>query len=106
MLLAQQAELLILDEPTSALDIHHQYQLMELLSNLNKSTGKGVIVILHDLNLALRFATQIVALKAGKVAFSGEASLLQDEQRLSDLYATPVTLIDHPNQNHKVAIVC
>lgn len=106
MLLAQQAELLILDEPTSALDIHHQYQLMELLSNLNKSTGKGVIVILHDLNLALRFATQIVALKAGKVAFSGEASLLQDEQRLSDLYATPVALIDHPKQNHKVAIVC
>ncbi|QLE83946.1 ABC transporter ATP-binding protein [Shewanella sp. Scap07] len=106
MLLAQQAELLILDEPTSALDIQHQYQLMDLLSRLNKTTGKGVIVILHDLNLALRYATQIVALKAGKVAFHGDVSLLQDEQRLSDLYATPVTLIDHPHQPHKVAIVC
>ncbi len=106
MLLAQQAELLILDEPTSALDIQHQYQLMELLSDLNKNTGKGVIVILHDLNLALRYATHTVALKAGKVAFQGKVDLLQDEQLLSDLYSTPVKLIDHPEQDHKVAVVC
>ena len=106
MLLAQQADLLILDEPTSALDIHHQYQLMDLLSKLNKSTGKGVIVILHDLNLALRFATHIVALKAGKIAFKGEVDVLLDEQLLSNLYSTPVRLIDHPELNHKVAVVC
>ncbi|MDR8526109.1 ABC transporter ATP-binding protein [Shewanella fidelis] len=106
MLLAQQADLLILDEPTSALDIQHQYQLMQLLSDLNKTTGKGVIVILHDLNLALRFATQIVALKAGRIDFSGGAELLLDEQRLSDLYTTPVSLIDHPSQPHKVAVIC
>ncbi|MEI6859243.1 MAG: ABC transporter ATP-binding protein [Shewanella sp.] len=106
MLLAQQADLLILDEPTSALDIHHQYQLMELLSQLNKKTGKGVIIILHDLNLALRFATHIVALKAGKIAFKGKVNVLLDEQLLSDLYSTPVRLIDHPEQDHKVAVVC
>ncbi|WP_076413402.1 ABC transporter ATP-binding protein [Shewanella sp. UCD-KL12] len=106
MLLAQQADLLILDEPTSALDIQHQYQLMELLSELNKNTGKGVIVILHDLNLALRYATHTVALKSGKVAFQGKVDLLQDEQLLSDLYSTPVKLIDHPEQDHKVAVVC
>lgn len=106
MLLAQQADLLILDEPTSALDIQHQYQLMELLSALNKKTGKGVIVILHDLNLALRYATHTVALKAGKIAFQGKVDLLQDEKLLSDLYSTPVKLIDHPEQDHKVAVVC
>ncbi len=66
MLLAQQSPVLILDEPTSALDIHHQYQLMNLLSELNKVHGIGVIVILHDLNLSLRYATHIVALKKGK----------------------------------------
>ncbi len=63
MLLAQQSPVLILDEPISALDIHHQYQLMNLLSELNKVHGIGVIVILHDLNLSLRYATHIVALK-------------------------------------------
>ncbi|PMG77403.1 ABC transporter [Shewanella sp. 10N.286.51.B7] len=106
MLLAQQAKLMILDEPTSALDIQHQYQLMELLSRLNKETGVGVIVILHDLNLALRFATQIIALKKGKIAFQGDTDILLDETLLSDLYATPVTLVDHPSKPHKVAIVC
>ncbi|ROS00149.1 iron complex transport system ATP-binding protein [Sinobacterium caligoides] len=106
MLLAQQAELLILDEPTSALDIHHQYQLMALLSELNKSTGKGIIVILHDLNLALRYATEVIALKQGKLAFQGDLDMLLDEQRLSALFSTNVALIDHPTHSHKVAIVC
>lgn len=106
MLLAQQSDILILDEPTSALDIHHQYQLMELLSDLNQKTGKGIIVILHDLNLTLRYATDIIALKSGKIAFHGKANCLLDETLLSDLYATSIKLIDHPEHNHKVAIVC
>ena len=71
MLLAQQSPVLILDEPTSALDVHHQFQLMGLLSELNKKENVGVIVILHDLNLALRYATHIVALKKGQIAFEG-----------------------------------
>lgn len=111
MLLAQQSPVLILDEPTSALDIQHQYQLMALLAQLNQQQGCGVIVILHDLNLALRYATHIVALKQGKIAFDGPASTLVDEQRLSELYQTPISLIDHPNiqdgmTTNKVAIVC
>ncbi|BCL70598.1 Iron(3+)-hydroxamate import ATP-binding protein fhuC [Vibrio nigripulchritudo MADA3029] len=106
MLLAQQSNFLILDEPTSALDVQHQYQVMSLLKKLNQESGKGVLVILHDLNLALRFASHVIALKQGKVLFQGEHSLLLDEQRLSALYNTPVSLIDHPKHNHKVAIVC
>ncbi|MCE7577655.1 ABC transporter ATP-binding protein [Aliivibrio fischeri] len=106
MLLAQQSDILILDEPTSALDIHHQYQLMELLSDLNQKTGKGIIAILHDLNLTLRYATDIIALKSGDIAFHGKAHHLLDETLLSDLYATSIKLIDHPEYNHKVAIVC
>ncbi len=110
MLLAQQSPILILDEPTSALDIQHQYQLMALLSELNKTQQVGIIVILHDLNLALRYASHIIALKKGKIAFAGEASLLLDEQRLSSLYETPIKLIEHPDntdiQQYKVAVVC
>lgn len=111
MLLAQQSPVLILDEPTSALDVQHQYQLMALLAQLNQTQGCGIIVILHDLNLALRYATHIVALKQGKVDFEGDASLLADEARLSALYQTPIQLLDHPMSNsdshtHKVAIVC
>ncbi|MFM2479345.1 ABC transporter ATP-binding protein [Celerinatantimonas sp. MCCC 1A17872] len=110
MLLAQQSPLLLLDEPTSALDIQHQYQLMELLFELNHDNQYGVVAILHDLNLALRYADHIIALKQGQIAFAGDAQLLEDEQRLSDLYQTPIKLLDHPQSNSaqatKVAIVC
>lgn len=106
MLLAQQSPVLILDEPTSALDIHHQYHLMDLLQELNQQTGCGILVILHDLNLALRYATHIVALKQGKIAFSGAKELLLDDQRLTDLYETDIRLLDHPQQgNQKIAVV-
>ncbi len=110
MLLAQESPVLILDEPTSALDIQHQYQLMALLEELNQQQGCGVIVILHDLNLSLRYATHIVALKQGQVAFSGPANEQMDEKKLSSLYQTPIKLIDHPDSSdsssHKVAVVC
>ncbi|MDH5880983.1 ABC transporter ATP-binding protein [Vibrio cyclitrophicus] len=111
MLLAQQSPVLILDEPTSALDVHHQFQLMGLLSELNKKENVGVIVILHDLNLALRYATHIVALKKGQIAFEGSADKLLDEQALSALYESPIRLIDHPvpaktAASEKVAVVC
>lgn len=111
MLLAQQSPILILDEPTSALDVHHQFQLMQLLSELNKTENVGIIVILHDLNLALRYATHIVALKKGRIAFEGSADILLNEQRLSDLYESPIKLIDHPTPSEtetskKVAVVC
>lgn len=106
MLLAQQSPVLILDEPTSALDIHHQYHLMDLLQELNQQTGCGILVILHDLNLALRYATHIVALKQGKIAFSGAKELLLDDQRLTDLYETDILLLDHPQQDdQKIAVV-
>ena len=107
MLLAQQSPVLILDEPTSALDIHHQYQLMRLLQDLNRTQRTGIIVILHDLNLALQYATHIIALKKGKVAFEGNAALLEDETRLSGLYETAIRLIPHPDtEQRKVAVVC
>lgn len=111
MLLAQQSPVLILDEPTSALDVHHQFQLMGLLSELNKKESIGVIVILHDLNLALRYATHIVALKKGQIAFEGDANKLLDEEALSELYNSPIRLIEHPAPattvtSGKVAVIC
>lgn len=106
MLLSQQSPVLILDEPTSALDVHHQYHLMDLLQKLNQETGCGVLVILHDINLALRYATHIVALKQGQIAFNGKTELIQDEKRLCELYQTEIQLIPHPTKPHQLAVVC
>ncbi|MCG8638199.1 MAG: ABC transporter ATP-binding protein [Desulfobacterales bacterium] len=109
MLLAQKAPVLILDEPTSALDVHHQYQLMNLLATLNQTQNGGIIIILHDLNLTLRYASHIIALKKGRIAFQGPVDGLLNEQRLSDLYQAPIRLIPHPDwdsRTGKVAVIC
>ncbi|MHA2936943.1 ABC transporter ATP-binding protein [Vibrio sp. RC27] len=106
MLIAQHSPILILDEPTSALDIQHQYQILDLLTQLNQEQNRGVIVILHDLNLILRYAEHVIALKSGQVSIEGCTEEVLTEDTLSDLYQKPIKLVDHPIHKHKVAVVC
>lgn len=106
MLLAQQAKVLILDEPTAALDLAHQYQMLSLLKKLHLEQNRGVIVVLHDINLALRFAQEILALQNGTVFYQGELTQFKNDELLSKLFNLPLTLLDHPNHNDKVAVVC
>lgn len=106
MLLAQQSPVLLLDEPTSALDIAHQYELLSLLKKLNQTTGQGMLLILHEVNLAARFADNILALKQGEVFFQGTPADLMDEQKLAELYGVPMSILPHPNHHSKVAVVC
>lgn len=104
MLLAQQAPLMLLDEPTSALDLGHQVELMRLLSTLNRQEGHGVVVILHDVNLAARYADRIVALRGGRVCFDGAPDALMSCERLSALYGVEMTLADAAD-GRKIAVV-
>jgi iron complex transport system ATP-binding protein len=71
MALAQQTDLLLLDEPTTFLDINHQVEVLDLLTDLVRNHGRTVVVVLHDLNLACRYADHLVAMKAGKIATEG-----------------------------------
>lgn len=73
MVLAQQTPYLLLDEPTTFLDIAHQYDLLRLLRR-QVEEGRTVVVVLHDLNQACRFAQHVVAMKAGRVVASGPPS--------------------------------
>lgn len=70
MTLAQDTDLLLLDEPTTFLDINHQVELLDLLADLN-CQGKTIVVVLHDLNLACRYADHIVAMKDGVIVAQG-----------------------------------
>lgn len=105
MLLAQQSPLILLDEPTSALDLAHQYELMTLLRELNLSTGRGIVAILHDINLTARYADRIVALKQGRIFFDGTPEQLLDNPLLSQLYDIDIELIEHPGSARKIAVV-
>ncbi len=67
MALAQQTDLLLLDEPTTFLDVSHQIEVLDLLTDLNRTRGTTIVMVLHDLNLAARYADHLVALAAGRV---------------------------------------
>jgi iron complex transport system ATP-binding protein len=71
MALAQETEMIFLDEPTTYLDMAHQLEVLELLQKLNVEQQRTIVMVLHDLNQAARFADYIIALKDGKVVKTG-----------------------------------
>ncbi|SEF70397.1 ABC transporter ATP-binding protein [Paenibacillus sp. UNC499MF] len=71
MALAQETEIIFLDEPTTYLDMAHQLEVLELLHKLNLEQGRTIVMVLHDLNQAARFADYIIALKDGEVVKAG-----------------------------------
>lgn len=92
--LAQQPKILLLDEPTSSLDLQNQYQVLEIVRDICHNTGITAIVVIHDLNLALRFCDRFLLLKDGLVYRYGDASIL-DRTAILDVYgvnAEPVTV--------------
>ncbi len=105
MLLAQAAPRLLLDEPTSALDLAHQYELVALLKRLDETAGRSVVVVLHDINLAARFADRLIVLRKGRVAFDGKAADLMQPALLSDLFGVAIDLVDHGPSGRPVAVV-
>lgn len=86
MLIAQEAQTLLLDEPISALDIAHQVEVLSLVQSLSRARGRSVIVVLHDLNMAARYCDHIVALKSGRLVFEGHPEALMTPDRLHDIY--------------------
>ena len=83
--LAQQPRILLLDEPTSSLDIQNQYQVLEIVRDICHRTGITAILVIHDLNLALRFCDRFLLLRQGRVYRCGDRSIL-DRQALLDVY--------------------
>lgn len=96
MTLAQGADVLVLDEPTSHLDTCHQLEVMELLARLNRDMGKTVVMVLHDLNLAARYAHHVVAIKAGEVVAAGPPAEVVTERHLWTVFGIRARVITDP----------
>ncbi|WP_159235934.1 heme ABC transporter ATP-binding protein [Raoultella terrigena] len=84
---------LFLDEPTSALDIHHQQHLFRLLRRLVRERQFNVCCVLHDLNLAARYADRVVLMDKGRVVDSGSPQAVMQQRALKDLYGADITVI-------------
>lgn len=89
--LAQEPKVLLLDEPTSSLDIKNQHEMLELVSSISKNENICVVVVLHDLNLALRYCDRFLLLKDNKVFSYGGAEIMTQEN-IEDVYGIPVTI--------------
>jgi iron complex transport system ATP-binding protein len=95
--------LLLLDEPTSSLDLGHQEQLMDAV-RLFANQGVATVMIVHDVNLAMRHADTVLALRDGKVIAQGQPSDVVNSALMKTLYNVNVTTIRHP-ETHKMILV-
>ncbi|MDQ3549134.1 MAG: ABC transporter ATP-binding protein [Chloroflexota bacterium] len=94
--LAQETPVLLLDEPTTFLDIAAQIDLLDLAWTLNREEGRTIVIILHDLNMAARYADLIVALKDGAVVTSGTPAEVLTGDLLRSVFGIEATIIDDP----------
>lgn len=96
MAIAQQTDLLLLDEPTTFLDIAHQIEVLDLVARLNRHEGRTVVVVLHDLNLACRYADHIVAMRDGAILVSGPPSEVVTAANVTTVFGLDCIVIDDP----------
>ncbi|MDR2397577.1 MAG: ABC transporter ATP-binding protein [Spirochaetaceae bacterium] len=86
MTLCQKTDFMLLDEPTTYLDMAHQMEILTLLSALNRREGRTVVMVLHELNNASRFADHILAMKDGRVLAEGPPSQVVTQETLRAVY--------------------
>ncbi|PHP94217.1 Fe(3+)-dicitrate ABC transporter ATP-binding protein [Pantoea agglomerans] len=96
MVLAQQTPLLLLDEPTTWLDIAHQIELLELMQDLNQQHGRTLVVVLHDLNQACRYASHLIAMRDGKIIAEGKPAAIVTPELIEAIYGLRCIIINDP----------
>lgn len=96
MALAQQTDILFLDEPTTFLDMAHQLEVLMLLKKLNEEEGRTVIMVVHDLNHATRYAHHMVAIKQGKIVAEGAPEDVVTQDVLRDVFGIEAHIVPDP----------
>jgi iron complex transport system ATP-binding protein len=96
MALAQGTDLLLLDEPTTFLDLAHQVDVLDLVHRLHAEAGRTVVMVLHDLNLAARYADRLVAMRDGRIVASGPPHEVITEDLLREVFGLDARVIADP----------
>ncbi|GHG54997.1 iron ABC transporter ATP-binding protein [Flavimobilis marinus] len=102
MVLAQDTEYVLLDEPLNNLDMQHAVSMMARLRRAADELGKTVVVVVHDINFAAAYADRIIAMTEGQIRYVGTPAEVITTETLTDLFATPVTVVDGPG--HPLAV--
>ncbi|WP_159888194.1 ABC transporter ATP-binding protein [Paenibacillus puerhi] len=96
MTLAQGTPTILLDEPTTYLDLAHQIEVLDLLHELNEQEQRTIVMVLHDINLACRYAHNVVAIRSSKVYAQGRPTEIINEQLIRDVFDLECRLIEDP----------
>lgn len=96
MTLAQDSEIILLDEPTTFLDLAYQIDVLDLLHDLNRERGKTIVMVLHDLNHACRYADFLVAVCEGRIAAQGEPASVVSEPMIREVFGIDCCIIADP----------
>jgi iron complex transport system ATP-binding protein len=96
MALAQQTDILLLDEPTTFLDVAHQVEVLDLLTDLNRERGTTIVMVLHDINLAARYADHLLAIREGRVVAAGAPTDILTSDLVRDVFALDALVMPDP----------
>ena len=102
MVVAQDTDYLLLDEPLNNLDMQHAVSMMARLRRAADELGKTVVLVVHDVNFAAAWADRVVAMTDGRIRHVGTPAQIMTEEILTDVFATPVTVVDGPG--HPLAV--
>ncbi|WP_176056165.1 ABC transporter ATP-binding protein [Brucella intermedia] len=104
MALAQQTDILLLDEPTTFLDISHQIEVLDMLTDLNQKRGTTVVMVLHDLNLAARYADFLVAMANGRLYATGTPDDVLTEQNVREVFHLESRIMTDPTSGRPIML--
>ncbi|MDQ1623822.1 MAG: iron-siderophore transport system ATP-binding protein [Actinomycetota bacterium] len=96
MALAQETEVLLLDEPTTYLDLAHQVEVLDLITDLNRTRGTTVAIVLHDLNLAARYSDHVIAMKDGRIVAEGASGDVITAELVREVFALDSRIVPDP----------
>ncbi|NYF14204.1 iron complex transport system ATP-binding protein [Pseudoclavibacter sp. JAI123] len=96
MSLAQNPKVLLLDEPTTFLDLSHQLEVLDLLVSLNRREGTTIVVVLHELNLAARYADELIVMRDGRIVASGAPTDVLTKEVVADAFALDALVMPDP----------
>jgi iron complex transport system ATP-binding protein len=94
--IAQGTDIMLLDEPTTFLDLTHQIDVLDLLTDLNRERARTVVCVLHDLNLACRYAHHLVVMKHGAIVAEGAPTEVVDVELVREVFELDARVIDDP----------
>lgn len=104
MAVAQGTPVLLLDEPTTYLDLAHQIDVLDLITDLNRRENRTVVMVLHDLNQACRYADHVVAMKSGRIVAEGSPAEVITEETVEDVFDLTCRITLDPVSNTPMVI--